>query len=64
MPHALPVRPLTLLGLALLLNGCVAGWVIGETVDVAIEVAKVPFKVGAAVVDVAIPDDDDEAAED
>lgn len=56
MPHT--KRLPALLALPLLLNGCVAGWVVGETVDVAIEVAKVPFKVGGAAVDLAIPDDD------
>ncbi len=39
--------------------GCV-GAVIGATTDAAIEVAKVPFKVGGAVVDVATGDDDEE----
>ncbi|MGF1642645.1 MAG: hypothetical protein ACFCUJ_03315 [Thiotrichales bacterium] len=38
--------------------GCV-GTIIGATVDTAIEVAKVPFKVGGAVVDVVAGDDDD-----
>lgn len=43
----------------LMLSGCV-GTIVGTTVDVAIEAAKVPFKVGAAVVDVATGDDEDE----
>ena len=38
--------------------GCV-GAVVGTAADVAIEVAKVPFKVGGAVVDVATGDDED-----
>ena len=42
---------------AMVLSGCV-GMVIGAATDVAIEVAKVPFKVGGAVVDVANGDDD------
>lgn len=41
------------------LSGCIVGTVVGTTVDVAVEVVKVPFKVGAAVVDVATDDDDD-----
>jgi len=39
----------------LLLSGCV-GRIVGAAVDTTIEVAKVPFKVGAAAVDVATPD--------
>lgn len=39
--------------------GCV-GAVVGTATDVAIEVAKVPFKVGGAVVDVATGDDEDQ----
>jgi hypothetical protein len=35
----------------LMLQGCL-GTIVGNTVDVAIEVAKVPFKVGGAVIDV------------
>ena len=47
-----------LLGLFLVisLSGCVAQ-VIGATTDAAIEVAKVPFKVGGAVVDVVAGDE-------
>jgi hypothetical protein len=40
------------------------GTVVGTAVDVTLEVAKVPFKVAGAVVDVATPDDDDEEDED
>ena len=40
------------------LQGCV-GLVVGTAVDVAIEVAKVPFKVGGAVIDVATGGDDE-----
>ena len=39
---------------AFMLTGCV-GKVVGALVDTTIEVAKIPFKVGAAVVDVATP---------
>ncbi len=38
-----------------LLSACI-GTVVGVVVDTAIEVVKVPFKVGRAVIDVAIPD--------
>ena len=38
------------------LQGCI-GAIIGTTVDVAIEVAKVPFKVGGAIIDVATGDE-------
>ena len=46
-----------------LLQGCaamVAGAVVGTAATVAIEVAKVPFKVGGAVIDVVSDDDEDE----
>ena len=52
-------RALFLAVIAALNAGCV-GAVIGATTDVVIEVAKVPFKVGGAVVDVATGDDEDE----
>ena len=52
------LRPLLAAAL-LLLTGCL-GAVVGTAVDVTVEVAKVPFKVAGAVVDVATPDDDDE----
>ena len=39
--------------------GCL-GTLIETTADAAIAVAKVPFKVGGAVVDVATDDDDDD----
>lgn len=41
--------------LLLTLQGC-AGQLIATTADVAIETAKVPFKVGGAVVDVVTGD--------
>jgi len=47
----------------LLLQGCaamVAGAVVGTAATVAIEAAKVPFKVGGAVIDVVSDDDEDE----
>ena len=45
------------------LSGCV-GMVIDATTDAAIAVAKVPFKVGGAVVDVATGDDDEDEKKD
>ncbi len=44
--------------LCLTLSSCV-GAVVGAAVDTTIEVAKVPFKVVGAAVDLAIRDDDD-----
>lgn len=41
-----------------ILSGCVST-IIGTAVDATIEVAKVPFKVGGAVIDV-VSDDEDE----
>lgn len=49
--------PLVLAGF--MLSGCL-GTVVGTAVDVTLEVAKVPFKVAGAAIDVATPDDDDE----
>ena len=52
--------------IAILLSACVflqacLGTIVGQTVDVAIEIVKVPFKVGAAVIDVANGDDDEKS---
>ncbi|MDA0688053.1 MAG: NF038104 family lipoprotein [Proteobacteria bacterium] len=44
------------------LNSCI-GTVVGAAVDTTIEVAKVPFKVAGAAVDVLVPDDDDDEAD-
>ena len=59
----MPRFRLILLAALLPLTGCV-GTVIGATTDAVIEVAKVPFKVGGAVVDVATGDDEDEDEDD
>ena len=45
--------------LVVILNGCVST-VIGVATDTVIGVAKVPFKVGGAVVDVVKGDDDED----
>ena len=56
-------RSLMLVALCLLLFSCV-GAVVGAVVDTTIEVAKVPFKVAGAAVDLAVPDDDDDDDDD
>jgi hypothetical protein len=45
--------------LSLALTACL-GTVVGTAVDVTLEVAKVPFKVAGAIVDVATPEEDDD----
>lgn len=44
--------------LCMSMSGCI-GTIVGAAVDTTIEVAKVPFKVAGAVIDVASGDDDD-----
>ncbi len=51
-------RVVPMMVLCLTLSSCV-GAVVGAAVDTTIEVAKVPFKVVGAAVDLAIRDDDD-----
>ncbi len=55
---------IALVAVALLLAGALGGCVVGTVIDVAtdttIAVAKIPFKVGGAVIDVATGDDDEE----
>ncbi|HSW12784.1 MAG TPA: NF038104 family lipoprotein [Solimonas sp.] len=41
------------------LSGCLVTTVVGAAVDLTVEVVKVPFKVGGAVVD-AVSDDEEE----
>jgi hypothetical protein len=41
------------------LSGCL-GFIVGNAVDLGIEVVKVPFKVTKAAVDVVTDDDDDD----
>ena len=50
---------LALLGLCLMMSSCV-GTIVGAAVDTTIEVAKVPFKVAGAAIDLAVPDGDDD----
>ncbi len=51
----------TLIGISLMalaLQGC-AGMLIGAATDATIAVAKIPFKLGGAVIDVVSGDEDD-----
>ncbi len=57
--HSRKFRALLIAATCILLVSCV-GAVVGAAVDTTIEVAKVPFKVVGAAVDLAVPDDDDE----
>ncbi|MEZ5536702.1 MAG: hypothetical protein R3F02_13885 [Thiolinea sp.] len=50
-------RILLIIALTFSLQGC-AGLVIGAATDATIAVAKVPFKIGGAVLDVVTGDDD------
>ncbi len=45
------------------MQGCIST-IVGAVVDTTIEVAKVPFKVGGAIVDMATSDKDDKAKKD
>lgn len=45
--------------LCLSLSACV-GSIVGAAVDTTIEVAKVPFKVAGAAIDLVVPDADDD----
>jgi hypothetical protein len=57
-----PVKTLALLIAFLVLQGCttLVGTAVGTVTTVAVEVAKVPFKVAGAAVDVATDDEDEE----
>ncbi len=48
-----------IVGMSVLLSGCL-GFIVGNAVDLGIEVVKVPFKVTKAVVDVLTDDNDDD----
>ena len=59
----LPLLETVVISWFLILSGCAAmvvGTVVGVATTVAIETAKVPFKVGGAAVDVMTDDDEDE----
>ena len=49
---------LSLVAMSISLSGCL-GFIVGNAVDLGIEVVKVPFKVTKAAVDVITDDDDD-----
>jgi hypothetical protein len=49
--------------LSLSQSGCLVAAAIDGATDVAIAVVKAPIKVGAAVVDVAVGDDEDEESD-
>ena len=53
---------LLLITLLFSLSGCIST-VVGTVADAAIEVVKVPFKVGGAIVDVVTGDDGEEEEE-
>lgn len=53
------LKLITLVLMALSLNACL-GAVVGTAVDVTLEVAKVPFKVAGAAIDVVTPDDEED----
>jgi hypothetical protein len=57
------VRLLMMVMLPLVLSACL-GTVVGAAVDVTLEVAKVPFKVAGAAIDVMTADDDDDEEKD
>ncbi|MEM7359230.1 MAG: NF038104 family lipoprotein [Pseudomonadota bacterium] len=52
------IRLALLLSVSVMLSACV-GTVVGAVADTAIEVIKVPFKVGGAIIDVVTPDGDE-----
>ena len=63
MSKAIILKILPVLFSLLLLQGCAAmvvGAVVGTVTTIAVEVVKVPFKVGGAVVDVVSDDEEDE----
>ncbi len=51
------------ISMLVLTSGCI-GMVVGQTTSAAVAVAKVPFKVGGAVIDVATGDDDEKKKDD
>ena len=51
------IRVIMIIAVSFSLNACV-GKIVGAAVDTTIEVAKVPFKVAGAAIDVASGDDD------
>lgn len=56
LANATSRRAICILGISLVLQGCV-GMIVGTAVDTTIAVVKVPFKVAGAAIDLAIPND-------
>ena len=46
--------------LTLILTSCMMGAVVGTAVDTTLEVAKVPFKVAGAAIEIAASEDDED----
>ena len=60
--RSLNVKTIATLAVILMLQGCaslVVGTAVGTVTTVAVETAKVPFKVAGAAVDLATDDEDD-----
>ena len=55
-------KVMLIVSLCVTTSACI-GTVVGAVVDTTIEVVKIPFKVGAAVIDVATDDDFTDVAE-
>jgi hypothetical protein len=53
------LRAITLISLMLMLQACVTT-IVGAVVDTAIEVVKIPFKVGGAIIDAASSDKEED----
>ena len=62
MRLAVLVRAVVPAALVISIQGCVVATVAGTAVGAGIEVAKIPFKVGGAVYDVATDGDDKDGA--
>lgn len=61
MKHLFWVKILGALTLMFALQGCIST-VVGAVVDTAIEVVKVPFKVGGAIIDAASDSEEEKKA--
>jgi hypothetical protein len=59
MKYTFWIKILSMLSLVFMLQGCIST-IVGTVVDTAIEVVKVPFKVGGAIIDAASSDKEEE----
>lgn len=59
MKYIFWIKMLSMLSLVFMLQGCIST-IVGTVVDTAIEVVKVPFKVGGAIIDAASGDKEEE----